>query len=128
MACVACHQAMLVGMHCINWNAVLCLVSRWRLHGIMVLPLHSGLLSGIVMHRQGSFAVAMGLGGLKASRSLHNSLLTGILRFPMRFFDSTPTGRLLNRFSKDTQQMDLTLPMVSSSISCITGLSSACDI
>ena len=62
---------------------------------------------------QGVFSVVMSLGCLKASRSLHYNLLTTVLRLPMSFFDSQPTGRLMNRFTKDTQAVDLKLSEVS---------------
>ena len=32
-----------------------------------------------------------------------SGLLTNILKLPMSFHDSTPTGRLLNRFARDTE-------------------------
>ncbi|KAJ1547646.1 hypothetical protein HK096_001625, partial [Nowakowskiella sp. JEL0078] len=41
-----------------------------------------------------------------ASRKLHSLLLDGILRAPMRFFETTPTGRILNRFSRDLAAID----------------------
>ncbi|KAJ9082436.1 Transporter of the ATP-binding cassette (ABC) [Entomophthora muscae] len=45
-------------------------------------------------------------GSMQASKRLHTDLLGNILRAPMRFFDTTPVGRLVNRFSKDLQCLD----------------------
>ncbi|CAG2105447.1 unnamed protein product [Medioppia subpectinata] len=36
---------------------------------------------------------------IKAAKKLHNKMLFRILRAPMAFFDTTPVGRVLNRFS-----------------------------
>jgi len=38
--------------------------------------------------------------GLKASRQLFEKMLRVVLHAPMSFFDTTPVGRLINRFSK----------------------------
>jgi ABC-type multidrug transport system fused ATPase/permease subunit len=46
------------------------------------------------------------LGSLWASKKIHAELLTAILYSPLRFFEITPIGRVLNRFSKDIGQID----------------------
>ncbi|XP_049775390.1 ATP-binding cassette sub-family C member 4-like [Schistocerca cancellata] len=47
---------------------------------------------------------------MRASRRLHNWMFERVLRAPMRFFDSNPSGRILNRFSKDIGAVDELLP------------------
>lgn len=47
---------------------------------------------------------------LKASSSLHDRVFANVLRGTMAFFDVTPTGRILNRFSKDLDEIDAQLP------------------
>ncbi|XP_057169867.1 ATP-binding cassette sub-family C member 12 [Ursus arctos] len=47
---------------------------------------------------------------LMASSSLHDHVFDKILKSPMSFFDTTPTGRLMNRFSKDMDELDVRLP------------------
>ncbi|KRF85622.1 multidrug resistance-associated protein 1 isoform X11 [Drosophila virilis] len=55
-------------------------------------------------------SLAVSLGGLQCSRILHNSLLHSNLRWPMELFDTTPLGRIVNRFSKDIDTIDNVLP------------------
>ncbi|KAJ3301099.1 hypothetical protein HDU76_005843 [Blyttiomyces sp. JEL0837] len=43
---------------------------------------------------------------LMASRTMHTRLLARVLGSPMRFFEKTPVGRLLNRFTKDISSID----------------------
>ncbi|KAL7641498.1 UNVERIFIED_CONTAM: hypothetical protein RMT77_007369 [Armadillidium vulgare] len=48
---------------------------------------------------------------INASKGLHNRMLDNVLRCPMTFFDQTPIGRIVNRFSKDVDVVDVLLPM-----------------
>ena len=44
------------------------------------------------------------------SRIIHEKLLTGVTRSPMTFFDTNPSGRIVNRFSADVDIMDGQIP------------------
>jgi ATP-binding cassette subfamily C (CFTR/MRP) protein 4 len=46
------------------------------------------------------------------SADLHNRMLQGILYSSMRFFESNPIGRILNRATRDQQIIDEVLPMI----------------
>ena len=77
------------------------------------LPLYLGVyaLLGLI---QGIFTLAsayfFAIGAIYASRDLHKLLLLNIVRLPMSFFDKTPIGRIMNRFSKDIYFIDETIP------------------
>jgi len=47
--------------------------------------------------------------GIAAGRDLHDLMLGSVLRAPLRFFDSTPMGRILQRFSRDVEAVDVQL-------------------
>lgn len=49
---------------------------------------------------------------VEAAKVTHKNLLDNIIKQPMSFFDTTPTGRILNRFTKDVDVVDGHLPRV----------------
>ncbi|PWN42694.1 putative YCF1 [Ceraceosorus guamensis] len=49
---------------------------------------------------------------IASSRRLHDDLFHAVLRAPLQWFESTPTGRVLNLFSRDTNTIDEVLPRV----------------
>ncbi|KAG4074217.1 hypothetical protein HA402_015520 [Bradysia odoriphaga] len=57
-----------------------------------------------------SFAMAVGC--IYAARNLHDNLLNQTMRLPMAFFDTTPLGRIVNRFSRDVDVVDNILPQI----------------
>ena len=50
--------------------------------------------------------ICLSLTTLSASGFLHQRMLNRILRSPMGFFDTTPLGRIVNRFAKDVDVCD----------------------
>lgn len=52
----------------------------------------------------------IGLGCLNSARVMHKTLLKSVFHWPMELFDTTPVGRILNRFSKDINALDNVLP------------------
>ncbi|XP_012560528.2 multidrug resistance-associated protein 1 isoform X1 [Hydra vulgaris] len=64
-------------------------------------------------------AVVLCFGVVRASKALHNNLLKNVLRSPMSFFETTPMGRIVNRFSKDINLIDESIPKtIKSFVSC----------
>jgi len=74
---------------------------RW-----MLLYFGLGMFSILVQMVRSVMTIA---GAISASRRLHAQLLSKVVRLPMSFFDSQPTGRLLNRLTKDTESVDVTV-------------------
>ncbi|KAK3857649.1 hypothetical protein Pcinc_036112 [Petrolisthes cinctipes] len=62
------------------------------------------LITGIIKGIGVTFRVLAG------ASKLHKAMFESILRSPMRFFDTTPTGRILNRFSRDLDELDVRVP------------------
>ena len=53
-----------------------------------------------------AFSVTLTVLGTRASRIMLKRAMTRVLRAPMSFFDTTPLGRITNRFAKDVDIMD----------------------
>ncbi|XP_072387967.1 ATP-binding cassette sub-family C member 4-like [Diabrotica undecimpunctata] len=49
---------------------------------------------------------------MSCSRNLHKILFKGVIYAKMRFFDTNPSGRVLNRFAKDIGSVDESIPRV----------------
>uniref|UniRef100_H3HBT5 Uncharacterized protein n=1 Tax=Phytophthora ramorum TaxID=164328 RepID=H3HBT5_PHYRM len=74
----------------------------------MVLLYIAGANIGAVFVRSFIFAY----GGLCAARAAYNKLVISIFAAPLRFFEHTPIGRVLNRLSGDTYAVDESLPFI----------------
>jgi ATP-binding cassette subfamily C (CFTR/MRP) protein 4 len=48
---------------------------------------------------------------IRSSRNLHKNMFMRVLSTPIRFFDTNPIGRIINRFSKDIGIIDETIPI-----------------
>ncbi|KAK2502427.1 hypothetical protein MC885_019751, partial [Smutsia gigantea] len=65
--------------------------------------------------------------GLTAAKNLHHNLLNKIILGPIRFFDTTPLGLILNRFSADTNIIDQHIPptlesLTRSTLLCVSAI------
>uniref|UniRef100_A0A5K3EWX4 ABC-type glutathione-S-conjugate transporter n=1 Tax=Mesocestoides corti TaxID=53468 RepID=A0A5K3EWX4_MESCO len=68
--------------------------------------------------------VLLAIGGVHAAKLLHHGLLECIMHVPISFFDSTPQGRIMNRFSNDFATADSQLmrslrSMITNSFICL---------
>lgn len=83
----------------------------WNLSAIDLSPLQYCFFAFLALVYIGDdimFALAV----LKAAAIIHASLLNSIVRLPLRFFDVTPLGRILSRFSTDVNSVDTYLPYI----------------
>lgn len=53
-----------------------------------------------------AYSTILSISGTNASKTMLKRAMTRVLRAPMSFFDTTPLGRITNRFSKDIHTMD----------------------
>jgi ABC-type multidrug transport system fused ATPase/permease subunit len=67
--------------------------------------------------------------GITAARVLYTELSAAIRSAPMVFFETTPSGRILNRFTADTEVLDNTLLMTAQQwLNCVTVIVGALTI
>lgn len=59
-----------------------------------------------------AFAIATMMSVICASTRLHNLMVNAVMRAPLSFFHTNPTGRIVNRFSKDLGMVDDILPSI----------------
>ena len=78
--------------------------TAWFVGGYAVLGFSTFLLSGVRY-------ISLQLVGLGASQKMHNLMLGNLLHAPSSFFDATPVGRIVNRFSGDINCLDFTVPV-----------------
>jgi len=62
-----------------------------------------GVMQAVLMF---TFATLLSTSGTTSSKVMLQRALESVLRAPMSFFDTTPLGRITNRFSKDVDSMD----------------------
>jgi ABC-type multidrug transport system fused ATPase/permease subunit len=66
-------------------------------------------MSMIIMLTGGYLMAAL---RVKVAKALHEKMLAGILRAPINYFDVTPAGRIMNRFSKEMNSVDTTMTIM----------------
>uniref|UniRef100_A0A674ADY6 ATP-binding cassette, sub-family C (CFTR/MRP), member 8 n=1 Tax=Salmo trutta TaxID=8032 RepID=A0A674ADY6_SALTR len=107
-------------------------LAHWTSH-VITAKIHSWYLSvfsvlcclGIVLCLVTSVAVEWT--GLRVAKELHHNLLSKIILAPMRLFETTPLGNILNRFSSDTNTIDQHIPatlecLSRSTLLCVSAL------
>lgn len=97
-----------VASHLISWFRV---VAQWTSDPTYVKHSMAFYISGvaamavvmaIMSHLRTAFSFQL---SIRASRRLHGSLLRRVLYAPVSFFDTTPLGRIVSRFSTDTDEV-----------------------
>ncbi|WFD31665.1 hypothetical protein MSPP1_002704 [Malassezia sp. CBS 17886] len=87
----------------------------WKLHGTHPLGFSIGLYVMLgVLQLVFTYCMDMILGVIAffASRTLHDQAMKRVMYSPMAWFDTTPLGRVMNRFGKDVDVLDNQLSML----------------
>ncbi|PYH43502.1 P-loop containing nucleoside triphosphate hydrolase protein, partial [Aspergillus saccharolyticus JOP 1030-1] len=86
----------------------------WWMGNVLSVSTHTYLTGyALVVMLQAVFIASVGvilvLGTMKASRSIHEGVVTRLFRAPLDFFSGQPLGRVLNRLSVDIDGIDFRL-------------------
>eukprot|EP01133_Synstelium_polycarpum_P004376 gene4376-5119_t len=88
-------------------------MSRWSSDGeanmLKGLWIYMGIGLGSVAVTAARNFIFFGL-SVRASAAIHRRLFSSIIRAPMSFFDKTPIGRIINRFTRDQDIIDANIP------------------
>ncbi|XP_064086924.1 ATP-binding cassette sub-family C member 5-like isoform X2 [Macrobrachium nipponense] len=76
----------------------------WMYQLVYIMSFVMLLITGVIKGTGVTFRV------LSGSSRLHNDMFWSIIRSPMSFFDTTPSGRIINRFSRDLDELDVRVP------------------
>ncbi|KAJ6637208.1 putative multidrug resistance-associated protein lethal [Pseudolycoriella hygida] len=77
-----------------------------RMNYIITYAILMGIATYVYIHRTFAFFLMC----MRASIKLHDKLFRGITRATMYFYNNNPSGRILNRFSRDINSVDTILP------------------
>ncbi|OCF78519.1 ATP-binding cassette transporter [Kwoniella mangroviensis CBS 8886] len=72
------------------------------------LTVYTGIVLGAALFGVASSAVGS-WSSYRAAINLHDRLLDRVMRSTVRFFNTTPVGRIINRFSRDVETIDSSL-------------------
>ncbi|KAF9980590.1 Multidrug resistance-associated protein 1, partial [Mortierella antarctica] len=75
-----------------------------------LLGVYAALVALYILCDTGVNLIILVSAGIRAARILHRNLLQTVMRLPMSFFDTTPVGRIVNRFSSDMDNVDELVP------------------
>lgn len=81
-------------------------------HGMKYYMSIYGVLAGLNTVFTLFRAFLFAYGGVAAASKIHRMLLKSVVKSKVTFFDITPLGRILNRFSSDTYTVDDSLPFI----------------
>ncbi|KAG0285920.1 hypothetical protein BGZ96_009897 [Linnemannia gamsii] len=73
---------------------------------VQFLVIYAGFTLAYMVFNIVLFYVANVLAAVKGAKKMHDRLLGNLVRQPMSFFDVTPVGRIINRFSTDVDAID----------------------